>query len=107
MASLDNSDEKLVADGEKYLYGNGVPENCDRAQKNLQAAAQHSNSKAQTMLGAMYATGHCAARDLPTAYRFFARALRGDPGNNRLQRDLEILWKAMTPDERQLAMRRE
>jgi hypothetical protein len=107
MASLDNSDEKLVADGEKYLYGNGVPENCDRAQKNLQAAAQRSNSKAQTMLGAMYATGHCAARDLPTAYRWFARALHGDPGNNRLQRDLEILWKAMTPDERQLAMRRE
>src|SRR6266550_697463 len=106
-ASLDNSDEKLVADGEKYLYGNGVPENCDRAQKNLQTAAQHSNSKAQTMLGAMYATGHCAARDLPTAYRWFARALHGDPGNTRLQRDLEILWKAMTPDERQLAMRRE
>jgi hypothetical protein len=105
--SLDTSDEKLVADGEKYLYGNGVPENCDRAQKNLQTAAQHSNPKAQTMLGAMYATGHCAARDLPTAYRWFARALHGDPGNNRLQRDLEILWKAMTPDERQLAMRRE
>jgi hypothetical protein len=105
--SLDTADEKLVADGEKYLYGNGVPENCDRAQKNLQTAAQHSNSKAQTMLGAMYATGHCASRDLPTAYRWFARALHGDPGNTRLQRDLEILWKAMTPDERQLAMRRE
>jgi len=105
--SFDTSDEKLVAEGERYLYGNGVPENCDRAQKNLQAAAQHSNSKAQTMLGAMYATGHCASRDLPTAYRWFARALHGDPGNTRLQRDLEILWKAMTPDERQLAMRRE
>ncbi|PYX11282.1 MAG: hypothetical protein DMG84_24230 [Acidobacteria bacterium] len=54
--SFDTSDEKLVAEGERYLYGNGVPENCDRAQKNLQAAAQHSNSKAQTMLGAMYAS---------------------------------------------------
>src|SRR5437867_2745486 len=105
--SSDISDEKLVADGEKYLYGTGVPENCARAQKSLQTAAQHSNSKAQAMLGTMYFTGHCATRDLPTAYRWFARALHGDPGNGRLQQDLEILWKAMTPDERQLAMRRE
>jgi hypothetical protein len=106
-ASSDGSDEKLVADGEKYLYGTGVPENCARAQKSLQTAAQHSNSKAQAMLGTMYFTGHCATRDLPTAYRWFARALHGDPGNSRLQQDLEILWKAMTPDERQLATRRE
>jgi hypothetical protein len=106
-ASSDTSDEKLVADGEKYLYGTGVPENCSRAQKSLQTAAQHSNSKAQAMLGTMYFTGHCATRDLPTAYRWFARALHGDPGNSRLQQDLEILWKAMTPDERQLATRRE
>jgi hypothetical protein len=105
--SSDISDEKLVADGEKYLYGTGVPENCGRAQKSLQTAAQHSNSKAQAMLGTMYFTGHCATRDLPTAYRWFARALHGDPGNSRLQQDLEILWKAMTPDERQLATRRE
>ena len=59
------------------------------------------------MLGTMYFTGHCATRDLPTAYRWFARALHGDPGNSRLQQDLEILWKAMTPDERQMATRRE
>ena len=106
-ASSDISDEKLLADGEKYLYGTGVPENCSRAQKSLQTAAQHSNPKAQAMLGTMYFTGHCATRDLPTAYRWFARALHGDPGNSRIQQDLEILWKAMTPDERQLATRRE
>ena len=105
--SSDISDEKLIADGEKYLYGTGVPENCGRAQKSLQTAAQHSNPKAQAMLGTMYFTGHCATRDLPTAYRWFARALHGDPGNSRIQQDLEILWKAMTPDERQLATRRE
>jgi hypothetical protein len=106
-AASDISDEKLLSDGEKYLYGTGVPENCGRAQKSLQTAAQHSNSKAQAMLGTMYFTGHCATRDLPTAYRWFARALHGDPGNSRIQQDLEILWKAMTPDERQLATRRE
>src|SRR2546430_5435285 len=105
--SSDTSDERLIADGAKYLYATGVPEDCDPAQKDFQPAAHHSNSKAQAMLGTMYFTGHCATRDLPTAYRWFARALHGDPGNSRIQQDLEILWKAMTPDERQLAMRRE
>src|SRR2546428_127936 len=98
-------EDQLVADGERYLYGNGVRQNCDRAQKNFVAAAQRSNAKAESMLGAMYATGHCVPRDLPAAYRWFARALRQDPGNARVARDLEILWKQMTPEERQIAVR--
>ena len=53
----------------------------------------------------MYATGHCTSRDLPLAYKWFAKALQGDPGNNRYQRDLEVLWNQMSPDERQLAMK--
>lgn len=98
-------EDRLVADGERYLYGRGVPEDCERAQRNLQIAARQSNAKAQTLLGAMYATGHCVGRDLPSAYRWFAKALHGDPGNSRVQRDLEVLWKQMTPEERQLAMK--
>jgi len=98
-------EDRLVADGEKYLYGRGVPEDCSRAQRNLQIAARESNAKAQTLLGAMYATGHCVGRDLPTAYRWFAKALHGDPENSRVQRDLEVLWKQMTPEERRLAMK--
>ncbi len=98
-------EDRLVADGEKYLYGRGVPEDCARAQRNLQIGARGSNAKAQTLLGAMYATGHCVGRDLPTAYRWFAKALHGDPGNSRVQRDLEVLWKQMTPEERQVAMK--
>jgi len=98
-------EDRLVADGEKYLYGRGVPEDCARAQRNLQIGARGSNARAQTLLGAMYATGHCVGRDLPTAYRWFAKALHGDPGNSRVQRDLEVLWKQMTPEERQLAMK--
>ncbi len=98
-------EDRLVADGEKYLYGRGVPEDCARAQRNLQIAARGSNAKAQTLLGAMYATGHCVGRDLPTAYRWFAKALHGDPGNSRVQRDLEVLWKQMTPEERQVAIK--
>jgi hypothetical protein len=106
-AASATSEDKLAAEGERYLYGNGVPQNCDRAQRNLLSAAQHANAKAETLVGAMYATGHCVTRDLPTAYRWFARALRQDPGNARLARDLEILWKQMTPEERQIAQRSE
>jgi hypothetical protein len=52
----------------------------------------------------MYATGHCATRDLPTAYRWFGRSLRQDPKNTRLEQDLRVLWNQMTPDERRLAL---
>jgi cytoskeletal protein RodZ len=99
--------DDLEAEGEKYLYGNGVPENCTRARTNLLAAAQHSNAQAQNVLGTMYATGHCATRDLPTAYRWFSRSLRKDPSNSRIEQDLKVLWNQMTPGERQLALRGE
>jgi len=98
-------EDRLVDEGEKYLYGHGARANCDLARRNLFIGAQQSNAKAQTLLGAMYATGHCVNRDLPTAYRWFAKALHGDPSNSRVQRDLEVLWKQMTPEERQLAMK--
>ena len=98
-------EDRLVDEGERYLYGHGVRANCDLARRNLFIGAQQSNAKAQTLLGAMYATGHCVNRDLPTSYRWFAKALRGDPSNSRVQRDLEVLWKQMTPGERQLAMK--
>jgi TPR repeat protein len=104
-AAAASPEDRLVAVGEKYLYGNGVAENCAVAQKNLRAAAQRSNAKAQSILGTMYATGHCVDRDLPMAYRWFAKALHQDPSNNRIQRDLEVLWRQMTADERQLAIR--
>ncbi|MGA9963914.1 MAG: hypothetical protein WBQ10_01810 [Terriglobales bacterium] len=97
--------DELEAEGEKYLYGNGVPENCTRARTSLLAAAQHSNAQAQSVLGTMYATGHCATRDLPTAYRWFSRSLRKDPNNTRIEQDLKVLWNQMTPEERQLALR--
>jgi hypothetical protein len=97
----------LETEGQKYLYGNGVRENCGRARKDLLAAAQHSSAKAQNVLGTMYATGHCATRDLPTAYRWFGRSLRQDPSNSRIEQDLKVLWNQMTPEERKLALRDE
>jgi outer membrane biosynthesis protein TonB len=99
--------DDVEAQGEKYLYGNGVAQNCARAQKSLLAAAARSNARAQSVLGTMYATGHCATRDLPAAYRWFARALHQDPSNSRVEQDLKVLWGQMTPEERQVALQAE
>jgi hypothetical protein len=96
-------DADLEVAGERYLYGNGLPQNCTRAESNLRSAATHGNTKAQTVLGTMYATGHCVGRDLPTAYRWFARALHQEPNNSRISADLQVLWRQMTPQEKQLA----
>jgi hypothetical protein len=96
-------DTQLLVEGEKYLYGNGVAQDCDRAQKSLLAAAAHSSTTAESLLGTMYASGHCASRDLPTAYHWYARALQHDPANTRIESDLKVIWQQMTPAERQVA----
>jgi len=102
-AASTSPDADLELVGERYLYGNGVPQNCARAENSLRTAAMHANSKAQTVLGTMYATGHCVGRDLPSAYRWFARALHEEPQNGRISADLQVLWRQMTPQEKQLA----
>jgi len=91
--------------GEAYLYGRGVPENCDEAVKYLKAASAKSNARARSAFGTMYATGHCVPRDLPTSYSWFALALRVDPNNQILEKDLSAVWNQMTPPERQMATR--
>ena len=89
--------------GEAYLYGRGVPENCDEAIKNLKSASSSGNAKARSTFGTMYATGHCVPRDLPTSYSWFAKALEADPNNQVLEKDLTAIWNQMTPPEKQLA----
>ncbi len=103
-AAADSGDAAFRK-GEAYLYGRGVPENCDEAVKNLKAAAAKSNAKARSAFGTMYATGHCVPRDLPTSYLWFAMALRVDPNNQILEKDLSAVWNQMTPPERQMATR--
>jgi len=87
------------------LYGTGgVQPNCDLALKSLLAAASRAHPRAQSTLGTMYSTGHCVTRDLPSAYKWFAKALHSDPSNVRLEQDLSVVWRQMTPGERQMAM---
>jgi TPR repeat protein len=103
-AAADTGDAEFRK-GEAYLYGRGMPENCDEAVKYLKAASAKSNPKARSAFGTMYATGHCVARDLPTSYLWFAMALRVDPNNQILEKDLSAVWNQMTPPERQTATR--
>ena len=92
--------------GEQYLYGRGgVSQNCERGLHYVKPAADQSNAKAMITMGALYATGHCISRDLPTAYRYFALALRLDPDNGPLRQNAEMVWKQMTAEERKQAIR--
>jgi hypothetical protein len=94
-----------VAEAERYIYGRGVRQDCDRGLHLLKPAAEQLNSKAMISLGALYSTGTCTPRDLPTAYRWFALALHKEPDNQALQDDLQKLWSQMTQPERQLAIK--
>ena len=103
--TVPDSGDAEFQKGAAYLYGRGVRENCDQAVKNLKAASAQSNAKARSAFGTMYATGHCVPRDLPTSYSWFALALRADPNNQILEKDLNAVWNQMTPPERQMATR--
>jgi hypothetical protein len=97
--------DTFEAEGEKYLYGDRVQADCDRAQQDLLAAAEHSSAKAESTLGTMYATGHCTTRDLLLAYRWFGRAQRQNPRNRIVEEDMRVLWGQMSPEEKMLAKR--
>jgi TPR repeat protein len=93
-----------VTEAERYIYGRGAAQDCDGGLRILKPAAE-SNVKAMISMGAMYSTGTCTPRDLPTAYRWFALALHKEPDNQALQEDLQKLWGQMTQPERQLAIK--
>jgi hypothetical protein len=94
-----------VGEAQKYLYGKGVPQDCERGMRLLKPAVNQSNPKAMIEMGALYSAGLCTPHDLPTAYRWFALALRKDPDNQAVQSDLQKLWGEMTQPERQLAIK--
>lgn len=94
-----------VTEAERYIYGRGAEQDCDRGLRLLKPAAEQANVKAMVSMGVLYSTGTCTPRDLPTAYRWFALALHKEPDNQALQDDLQNLWGKMTPPERQLAIK--
>lgn len=94
-----------VAEAQKYLYGRGVTQDCERGMRLLKPAVDQGNPAAMVEMGALYSAGLCTPHDLPTAYRWFALALRKDPDDMAVQTDLQKLWGEMTQPERQLAIK--
>ena len=94
-----------VSEAQKFLYGRGAAQDCDRGLRLLKPAANAANPKAMVEMGALYSAGLCTPKDLPTAYRWFALALRKQPDNQAIQADLQKLWGEMTQPERQLAIK--
>jgi hypothetical protein len=98
--SAPNNGARLLAEGEKYLYGRGVTANCKLAVKNFENAADAGNARAMAHLGSMYGSGHCVKFNRITAYGWFAKAKNADPGNAWLDSSMNILWRNMSINER-------
>jgi len=96
----DPQQNKMLVLGEKFLYGRGVPQNCNQALIYFRAAADQANAPAMSHLGAMYASGNCVSINRATAYSWFARAQNADPGNSWREKNMNMLWRDMTPQER-------
>lgn len=86
--------------GERYLYGRGVPQNCNQALVYFKAAAEDNNAPAMAHLGGMYSSGECVTMNRVTAFNWFARAQNAQPNDPWLQRNMNMLWRDMTAQER-------
>lgn len=98
-------DDSQLEAAQRYLQGRGVAQDCNRGVSLLRSAARQPNPKAQIKLGALYATGHCVSQDRAEAYRWFSEAHQLEPGNQWIDKNLNSLWAAMTPEERGRAQR--
>jgi TPR repeat protein len=97
--ALGNPDAPLrLAD--MYIYGQGVPQNCEQGLVLLCSAAQKANPRAQGKLGALYATGKCVSQDRVQAYRWLSLALNNNQGSEWMEKNREMVWREMSPAER-------
>ena len=94
--------ETAVADDTATAEPGG---DCEKQLSKLRQAAARGDAKARAGLGLVYYAGRCVPRDLPTAYRYYALALRTAPDSPQVSAQLEAIWKQMSPAERQLAQK--
>jgi len=92
--------DALVTRAQGFLYGRGGAKSCSTAISLLKQAAGQGSSKADSQLGAMYATGNCAPFDRAEAYRWFSKAAEVEPRNAYLQQSRDMMWREMSPQER-------
>ncbi|HVZ15954.1 MAG TPA: hypothetical protein VG897_02470 [Terriglobales bacterium] len=96
----DPQQNKMLQLGEKYLYGRGVPANCQQALVYFRAAAEQNNAPAMAHLGALYNSGQCVKQDRPQAYTWLKHAHDADPSNQWIEHDMNLLWRDMSTQER-------
>jgi Sel1 repeat len=96
----DPRQNRMLVTGENYLYGRGVPQDCNQALIYFRAAAEKDNAPAMSHLGAMYASGHCVTANRLAAYKWFARASQVEPSNQWISRSMNMMYRDMTPQER-------
>lgn len=102
----DLSPSPLLLRAQDYLLGReGVKQNCEQGLVYLRAATKANEPAAAMQMGALYASGHCVARDRVMAYRWFNSAHELEPDNQEIRSDLEQLWGQMTAPERRQAGR--
>ena len=100
--ALGNSDAQMrLAD--MYIYGQGVPQNCDQGLILLRSAAQRANAQAQGKLGALYAAGTCVPQDRVQAYRWLTLALNDGQRSEWTEKNRQMVWRQMSPEERSRA----
>jgi hypothetical protein len=93
-------DDSTLLLAQKYLKGQGVPQNCQQGLSYLREAARKSSARARSQMGALYATGTCVPQSRVEAYRWFSSALEVDPRNPWLARERDSLYGEMTAAER-------
>ena len=101
----EKPDLATVELAQKYIQGRGVPQDCNRGFQLLRSATEKPNPRAHIQLGALYASGTCVEQDRAQAYHHFAAAQSLDPKNTWIERNLNALWREMTPAERERAQR--
>ena len=88
-----------VDEGEKYLYGRGVRQDCGRARSSLMTAADLSNARAQGMLGDHVRHRPLRSTRLVNRLSMVSEARQKDPNNVRIEQDLHLVWRQMTAEQ--------
>ncbi len=100
----EHAPDPMVQRAQRYLYGAGVPQNCDQAMLYLRAATEKPSVPARSQMGALYATGTCVPQDRVRAYQWFTAAYQLAPNSFSLQRQRLQIWAQMSSAERQRAL---
>ena len=89
--------------GNKYRYGDGVPKDFAEAAKWFRKAAYQGKDVAQLYLGWRYYNGEGVPKDLVQAHVWWNIA--GAAGCEYSKKDLAMVEKEMTPDQKAEAMK--